>query len=563
MRQLGGSGVFELFIPGLASGTLYKYEIKTRDGSPRTKADPLAFAAERPPATASIVYRSTYSWGDGRWMDSRPTYDPLRSPISIYEVHLGSWMRVPEQDHRSLTYREIAPKLVEHVKRLGFTHIELLPIAEHPYDRSWGYQVTGYYAPTSRYGAPDDFRHFVDLCHQHGIGVILDWVPAHFPKDDHALRRFDGTALYEHEDPRRGEHPDWGTLVFNYGRKEVRSFLLADALYWLDEFHIDGLRVDAVASMLYRDYSRGEGQWVPNERGGREDSEAISLLQAVNEAVRADFPGRFTVAEESTAWPGVTRAVQYGGLGFTFKWNMGWMHDTLGYFSKDPVHRRFHHNEITFAMLYENTERFTVPLSHDEVVHGKGSLLSKMPGDEWQRFANLRLLLGYQFTRPGKKLLFMGTELAPWNEWQSDGSLDWHLAEQPLRAGLRHYLTHLSRLYRENNALWKWDHEPAGFTWIDCEDRENSVLAYLRSSGGQFCVVVLNMTPVPRNDYRVGALVSGEYRVLLSSDNARYGGSGLDTPSSWRTDPIPFHNLPQSVSLRLPPLAALILAPVS
>jgi 1,4-alpha-glucan branching enzyme len=388
-------------------------------------------------------------------------------------------------------------------------------------------------------------------------------VPAHFPKDDHALRRFDGTALFEHEDPRRGEHPDWGTLVFNHGRSEVRNFLMANALYWLDEFHIDGLRVDAVASMLYRDYSRRDAEWIPNDRGGREDFEAISFLQSMNEAVRTQYPGRFTIAEESTAWPGVTRKIADGGLGFTFKWNMGWMHDTLGYFAKDPIHRRFHHNEITFAMLYEYCERFIMPLSHDEVVHGKGSLLSKMPGDEWQRFANLRLLLAYQFTRPGKKLLFMGTELAPWNEWNADASLDWHLAGDHRRTGLSEFMADLGALYRANSALWKWDHEPAGFTWINSDDSDNSVLAYIRSSGEQFLIVVLNMTPVPRDAYRIGALVSGLYKVLFSSDDQRYRGSGLALPETLQTDPIPYHGLPQSLSLNLPPLAAVVLAPTT
>ncbi len=561
MRQLGSSGIFELFIPGLAWGAVYKYEIKTQDGGLRLKADPFAFSAERPPATASRVYSSEYSWTDGEWMRSRRENEPLRSPMSVYEVHLGSWMRVPEDGHRSLTYREIAPKLAEHVKQLGFTHVELMPVAEHPYDRSWGYQVTGYYAPTSRYGTPDDFRFLVDTCHGHGIGVILDWVPAHFPRDDHALRRFDGTALYEHEDPRRGEHPDWGTLVFNYGRKEVRNFLLANALYWLDEYHIDGLRVDAVASMLYRDYSRREGQWVPNEYGGRDDFDAISFLQAMNEAVQSEHRGCFTVAEESTAWPGVTRAVRDGGLGFTFKWNMGWMHDTLGYFAKEPVHRKFHHDELTFAMLYEYCERFIMPLSHDEIVHGKGALLAKMPGDEWRKFANLRLLLAYQFTRPGKKLLFMGTELAPWDEWNAQSSLDWHLAGESLRQGLFRFMQDLGHFYRDHSALWKWDHEPAGFTWIACADRESSVLAYLRSSGNEALIVVLNMTPVSRENYRVGALVSGDYVVLLSSDDVRYGGGGLPAQVRRHTDALPYHGFPQSLSLQLPPLAAMVLAP--
>ena len=563
MRQMGSSGVFELFIPGVGPGLLYKYEIKTQDGDLRLKADPFAFAAEGPPGTASRVVASTYPWDDAPWMSARATYDPTRAPMAIYEVHLGSWRRVPEEGGRPLGYREIAPKLVDHVKRFGFTHIELLPVAEHPYGRSWGYQITGYYAPTASYGTPDDFRYLVDLFHRNGIGVILDWVPAHFPKDDHALRLFDGSACFEHDDPHRGEHPDWGTLIFNYGRKEVRNFLIANALYWLDEFHIDGLRVDAVASMLYRDYSRKDGEWTPNRYGGREDLDAVDFLRAMNEAVRTEYPGRFTIAEESTAWSGVTRPAHEGGLGFTFKWNMGWMHDTLGYFAKDPVHRRHHHNELTFAMLYEHTERFIMPLSHDEVVHGKGSLIGKMPGDEWQKFANLRLLLSYQFTRPGKKLLFMGTELAPWGEWNHEVSLDWHLADEPYRAGLARYLEALGRLYRENRCLWQCDPDPGGFSWIDCNDRDNSVVSYVRRFGDEFIITVLNLTPVPRYDYRIGAPIAGSYRELLSSDQAIFSGSGFETLQASRTERIPCHGYECSLSLHLPPLAALILTPAS
>jgi len=561
MRQMGSSGVFELFIPGVGPGMLYKYEIKTQDGDLRLKADPFAFAAEGPPGTASRVVASTYVWNDAPWMSARATYDPTRAPMSIYEVHLGSWMRVPEEKWRPLGYREIAPRLVEHVKRFGFTHIELLPVAEHPYERSWGYQITGYYAPTARYGTPDDFRFFVDLCHRNGIGVILDWVPAHFPKDDHALRLFDGTALYEHGDPRRGEHPDWGTLIFNYGRNEVRNFLIANALYWLDEFHIDGLRVDAVASMLYLDYSRKDGEWLPNRYGGREDTEAVEFLRLMNEAVRTEYPGRFTIAEESTAWAGVTRLVREGGLGFTFKWNMGWMHDTLGYFAKDPIYRRHHHNELTFAMLYEHTERFIMPVSHDEVVHGKRSLLEKMPGDEWQKFANLRLLLAYQFTRPGKKLLFMGTELAPLGEWSHEVSLDWHLAGEPYRAGLARFLEDLGRLYRGTPCLWQADPDWGSFAWIDCEDRENSVVSYVRRCGEGLVIVVLNLTPAPRYEYRIGAPAMGPYGEVLCTDEGKYGGSGFATIPSLQAEPTPLHGYPQSLTLRLPPLGALILAP--
>ncbi len=561
MRSLGGVGVFELFVPGVAPGALYKYEIKTADGHIRLKTDPVALSMEVPPGTAARVFRSSYQWGDDAWMAARPGRDVPREPVAIYEVHLGSWARVPEEWHRPLTYREIGPRLVEHVKRLGFTHIQLLPVAEHPFAGSWGYQVTGYFAPTARYGSPDDFRAFVDHCHLNGIGVILDWVPAHFPKDDFALRRFDGTALYEHEDPRLGEHPDWGTLIFNYGRTEVRNFLLANALYWLREFHVDGLRVDAVASMLYLDYSRKAGEWVPNVHGGRENLEAVDFIRTLNTMVREEAPGCFTVAEESTAWAGVTRPVKDGGLGFTFKWNMGWMHDTLLYFSKNPVHRKYHQDTITFAMLYEYTERFIMPLSHDEVVHGKGALLSKMPGDPWQRFANLRLLLAYQFTRPGKKLLFMGTELAHSREWHHDSSLDWHLAEEPLREAFGRFVQDLGALYRAHACLWRQDHEPEGFRWIDCTDRHNSVLAYARLDGEAHLVVVLNLTPVPRGDYRIGVPRAGGYAEILSSDHPRYGGSQVETLRHVRTEEVPWHGVPHSIRLNLPPLGALILAP--
>jgi 1,4-alpha-glucan branching enzyme len=562
MRQLGRSGVFELFIPGARPDALYKFEIKTREGAIRLKTDPMARAMELPPSTASRVATSEHSWHDGAWMDARRQRpDPTRAPMAIYEVHLGSWARVPEEGGRSLTYREIAPRLAAHARRLGFTHVELMPIAEHPFTGSWGYQVSGYYAPTARYGTPDDFRFFVDYCHQQGLGVILDWVPAHFPKDDFALRRFDGTPLYEHEDPRRGEHPDWGTLVFNYGRNEVRNFLVANALYWLDEFHIDGLRVDAVASMLYLDYSRKPGEWTPNPHGGRENLEAIAFLRQLNETVQIEQPGCFTVAEESTAWPGVTRPASAGGLGFTFKWNMGWMHDTLDYFRQDPVHRRYHHDRITFAMLYEYTERFIMPLSHDEVVHLKGSLLSKMPGDLWQQLANLRLLYTYQFTRPGKKLLFMGSEFAQAREWNHDESLDWHLMEDPSRAGMLRFFEDLGHLYRDATCLWRVDPDPEGFAWIDCNDRDNSVISYERRDGPDHLIVVLNFTPVPREEYRIGAPVPGRYVQRLSSDDPRYGGSQFMTAPAVETEPVPFHGHEQSLRLRLPPLGALVLGP--
>jgi 1,4-alpha-glucan branching enzyme len=561
MRVLGSSGVFELFVPGVAAGALYKFEIKTRERAIRLKTDPMAFSMELPPGCAARVTTSSYHWRDSEWMTARAKREPAREPLAIYEVHLGSFARVPEEGNRALTYREIAPKLVEHVKRLGFTHVQLLPVAEHPFSGSWGYQVTGYYAPTSRYGTPDDFRFFVDHCHQNGIGVILDWVPAHFPRDDFALRRFDGTALYEHEDPRLGEHPDWGTLIFNYGRHEVRNFLIANAIFWLEDFHVDGLRVDAVASMLYLDYSRKEDQWIPNQYGGRENIAAIDFLRTLNDVVHAEHPGCLTIAEESTAWGGVTRSTAEGGLGFSFKWNMGWMNDTLCYFEKDPVHRKWHQDTLTFAMLYEYSERFIMPLSHDEVVHGKRSLFQKMPGDFWQKLANLRLLLAYQWMRPGKKLLFMGSELAPDHEWWYEASLDWHLLGDPARAALVHFVEELGRLYRESPCLWRWDHDPAGFRWIDCHDRSSSVLAFERRDGDAHLVGVFNFTPVPREHYRIGVPTAGSYLRRFSSDDRAFGGSQFWTHDRRDTEPVPWHEREQSIVLRLPPLGALILAP--
>ena len=562
MRSLGATGIYELFVPDVGPGTYYKFEMLTAEGSLRLKADPLAFATEMPPGTASrVVAASDYEWQDGDWMAQRPRRDWHREPMRIYEVHVGSWRRVPEDRNRSLSYRELAAQLVPYVKELGFTHLELLPIAEHPFDGSWGYQVTGYFAPTARFGTPDDFRFFVDACHRAGIGVIVDWVPAHFPKDDFALRRFDGTALYEHDDPRQGEHPDWGTLIFNYGRAEVRNFLVSNALFWLDEYHIDGLRVDAVASMLYLDYSREHGEWIPNRHGGRENLEAVEFLRAVNDAVRSDYPGCFTVAEESTAWPGVTTPVHDGGLGFTFKWNMGWMHDTLGYFAYDPIHRRYHQDQLTFAMLYEHSERFIMPLSHDEVVHGKGSLVAKMPGDDWQKLANLRVLFAYQALRPGKTLLFMGSELGSYREWDHDTSLDWHILEEPSRQGLQRLLGDLGRLYAETPCLFATDPDPSGFVWIDCNDRENSVLAFERRRGDDHIVVVMNLTPVPREDYRVGAPSPGGYVERFSSDAAVYGGSDFSTHGRVDTESVPFHGREQSFRLRLPPLSVVVLSP--
>jgi 1,4-alpha-glucan branching enzyme len=562
MRHLGASGVFELFVPDVAPGALYKYEILTQERMLRVKADPLGLSMERPPGTASRVTRlDTYAWGDGEWMAVRLDRPVRREPMLVYEAHLGSWARVEEEGNRWLTYREVAPRLAQHLRRLSFTHVELLPVMEHPFDGSWGYQVSGYFAPTARFGSPDDFRYFIDTMHRAGIGVILDWVPAHFPKDDFALRRFDGTALYEHADPRKGEQPDWGTLIFNYGRNEVRNFLVANALYWLEEFHVDGLRVDAVASMLYLDYSRKPGEWVPNRFGGRENLEAIDFLRELNAAIAQEQPGCFTVAEESTAFPGVTRPVEQGGLGFTFKWNMGWMHDTLRFFARDPMYRRHHQNDLTFSMLYEYSEQFLMPLSHDEVVHAKGSLLRKMAGDTWQKFANLRLLLAYQYTRPGKVLLFMGTELAPDQEWSHDQGLDWRLMDDPIRAGLLRFLEELGSTYRRSDCLWKRDGEPAGFQWIDCSDRDNSVVSYVRRDGERYLIVICNCTPAPRPDYRIGVPDPVDLVCLLSSDDSRFGGSGLEAPRRLTPDGEPAHGFAQSIRFQLPPLSAVILAP--
>ena len=563
MRMLGGSGVWEIFIPDIAAGALYKFEMLTREGAIRIKTDPFAAKMEQAPRTSAIVQlEDSYTWGDGAWIEERRTADPARRPMSIYEVHLGSWARVPEDGNRSLSYREIAPRLVEHVERLGFTHVELLPVMEHPFYGSWGYQVSGYYAPTSRYGTPDDLRYLIDLLHRHRIGVLLDWVPAHFPKDDYALRRFDGTALFEHEDPRLGEHPDWGTLIFNYGRNEVRNFLIANALYWIDEFHVDGLRVDAVASMLYLDYSRKAGEWVTNQHGGRENLDAIAFLKQFNQTILAECPGAMTIAEESTAWPGVTKPVSDGGLGFTFKWNMGWMHDTLEYFTLDPIHRRFHHDKLTFAMLYEYSERFIMPLSHDEVVHLKGSLFDKMPGDEWQKLANLRLLLAYMFTRPGKKLLFMGSELAVPSEWNHDTSLPWHLADEQSRAAFGRYVARLAALYKQEPAFWRNDSTWDGFRWIDVADKENSVLSYERQADDSRAIVVLNLTPIPRERYRIGVPEGGRYECVLSTDDSMWGGTGRGSFDAVQAVDAPYHGLPHSVELSLPPLAAIVLAPI-
>ncbi|MCD6254756.1 MAG: 1,4-alpha-glucan branching protein GlgB [Deltaproteobacteria bacterium] len=560
MRVLGDSGIWEIFIPDLEVGAIYKYEIKTKEGHLRVKTDPFAFFMEMRPKNASIVWDlNRYQWADSDWIEERNRKNHYKGPMNIYEVHLGSWMR--KDGNRWLGYSEIAPKLVKHVKSYGFTHIEIMPIMEHPLDASWGYQVSGYYAPTSRYGTPDDFKTFVDICHQNRIGVILDWTPAHFPKDDYALRLFDGTALYEYMDPRLGEHPDWGTLVFNFGRNEVRNFLIANALFWLDIYHIDGIRADAVASMLYLDYSRKDGEWIPNKYGGNENLEAIDFIRQMNEAVYAKFPGCFTIAEESTAWPGVSRPTYLGGLGFGFKWNMGWMHDTLRYFNKDPIYRKWHHNELTFSMLYAYSENFILPLSHDEVVHGKGSLLSKMPGDRWQKFANLRALLSYMYTHPGKKLLFMGTELAPDSEWDFNSGLDWHLLSDPDRQAFSRFLRDLGNLYLRERCLWQEDTNPIGFSWIDCNDSEHSVFSYIRRAGDDYLVCVLNLTPVPRFGYRIGVPERISYKEIFNSDLACYGGSNLKN-GYIKAEPIPWHSLPFSLSLTLPPLSCLILKPI-
>ena len=560
MRLLGASGVFELFVPGVGAEAIYKFEIRSPSGSLRVKTDPYAFKMEPGPGHASIVQaRGTYEWNDGAWLAQRADADPLREPMLVYEVHLGSWMR--GEHNRLLTYRELAPRLAEHVTRMGFTHVELLPVLEHPFGGSWGYQVGGYFAPTSRHGTPDDFRAFVDTMHEAGIGVLLDWVPAHFPKDDWALRRFDGTACYEHEDPRLGDHPEWGTHIFNYARHEVCNFLLANALFWIEEFHIDGLRVDAVASMLYLDYGREAGQWLRNRFGGRENLEAVSFLKQLNHAVHSLHPGVITVAEESTSWPKVTHPISEGGLGFTLKWNMGWMHDTLDYFKVDPFFRKGAHDKLTFAMMYEYSERFMNPLSHDEVVHLKKSLLEKMPGDAWQRFANLRALIGYSITRPGKTLFFMGTELGSHHEWNHDISLEWHLLGDARRQGLMAFMESLGALYRQHSCFWRRDHEPSGFGWIDVSDKEQSVLSYARYDGSSHAIVVLNLTPVPREAYRLGAPAMGTYHVVLNSDATAFGGSGYAVAETAEAELVPYHGFPQSVTVSLPPLSILVLLP--
>ncbi len=558
MRSLGGSGIWELFIPGLTAGCLYKFEILNRQSNQvLIKTDPYGQQFELRPNTSSVVVQdNTYQWQDQKWMSSRSSHDWLHEPMSIYEVHLGSWKR--DNLDNFLNYRVLAHELVEYVKELGFTHIELMPITEHPLDVSWGYQTTGYFAPTSRHGTPDDFRYFMDTCHQNNIGVILDWVPAHFPKDSFALAGFDGSALYEHEDPRKGEHRDWGTLIYNYGRNEVRNFLLASAVFWMEEFHLDGLRVDAVASMLYLDYSREENDWIPNMYGGNENLEAIAFFKELNTVTHEQFPGTVMMAEESTAWPQVTRPTWVGGLGFSMKWNMGWMNDILAYMSVDPVHRRYHHDQLTFGMLYAFTENFTLPFSHDEVVHGKGSLLNKMPGDEWQRFANLRLLYTLMFTYPGKKLLFMGCEFGQGTQWNSEQSLDWYVLDYPHHKGIQTLIKELNQIYKAQPALFKQDFVYQGFEWIDCHDVEQSVISYRRKGDNQELIVVLNFTPVVRENYRIGVPEAGTYHEVFNSDSRLYDGSNVAN-GEVIADPIPWMNQAHSINLTLPPLSGIIL----
>jgi len=566
MRVRGLSGVWELFIPDLKEGNLYKYEIKTQAGHLYEKADPYGFYNEFRPKTSSVISNlEKFIWDDQDWMTRRVHEDPLKKPISVYEVHLSSWMREPEEDNRFLTYRELAEKLIPYIKDIGFTHIELLPVAEHPLDTSWGYQVTNYYAVTSRHGKPEDFMYFVNECHRQGIGVIIDWVPAHFPRDGFSLAYFDGSFLYEHADPRLGEHKDWGTLIFNYGRNEVKNFLTANAVFWFDKYHIDGIRVDAVASMLYLDYSRNEGEWVPNEYGGRENLAAIEFIKHLNEVIYKEFPGVLTIAEESTAWPGVSHPTYLGGLGFNLKWNMGWMNDMLTYMSKEAIHRKYHHNMITFALIYAFHENFMLVLSHDEVVHGKRSLLDKMPGDMWQKFANLRALYGFMFGHPGKKLLFMGAEFGQWIEWDSDQSLDWHLLEYDSHRQLQQYVRDLNHLYTSEPALYRHDFNYQSFEWIDFRDSDNSVISFMRRSlenEKDTLVFVCNFTSVPRQGYRIGAPMPGYYRELINSDSAFYGGSNMGNANGGGiAEPTPWQGQPYSLNLTLPPLSTLILKP--
>jgi 1,4-alpha-glucan branching enzyme len=556
MRSRGRSGVWELFIPGLQQHDRYKYELRTHHGQCLLKADPYAQAMEMRPRTASIVYASQYQWHDSDWLTARRSYDWQHAPLSMYEVHLGSWQR--SDDNRFLNYREIAHRLVDYVLWMGYSHINLLPVSEHPLDESWGYQTSAYYAPTRRFGDPDDFRYFVDHCHQHGIGVFIDWVPAHFPKDEFALARFDGTALYEHEDPRQGEHREWGTYVFNYGRNEVRNFLIANALYWVREFHLDGLRVDAVASMLYLDYARNDDDWIPNIYGGNENIDAISFIKTLNEEVHGQFPGAVLMAEESTSWSMVSRPVWMGGLGFTMKWNMGWMNDTLSYFAREPIYRSYNQNQLTFSQMYAYYENFILPLSHDEVVHLKKSLLSKMPGDDWQKRANLRLLLAYQMLSPGKKLLFMGGEFGQWDEWNVGQALDWSLCDQPGHRGIQLLARDLNMLYRQQAALHKYEFDSCGFEWIDCHDCQQSVLVFIRQADGEQLVCAFNFTPVVRAGYRIGLLCGGYYREVFNSDANVYGGSDCGNGGGLATEEISWMGRPVSAQVTLPPLAVVV-----
>jgi len=560
LRAKGSSGIWEGFIPGLGQWANYKYHVVSKYGDYRVdKADPFAVHQETPPRTGSIVTTLDYSWGDQDWMAARQRRNARDAPISVYEMHLGSWMRLPEEGNRSLNYRELAPRLLAHLQRMGFTHVQFLPVMEHPFYGSWGYQTTGYFAPTSRYGTPQDFMYLIDQLHQHDIGVFLDWVPSHFPTDEHGLAYFDGSHLYEHADPQKGYHPDWHSYIFNFGRHEVRSFLLSSACYWLDQYHADGIRVDAVASMLYLDYSRKAGEWIPNQYGGRENLEAIDFLRHFNQAVYQGFPDVQTIAEESTDWPMVSRPAYVGGLGFGMKWDMGWMHDTLQYMSLDPVHRKYHHNQLTFRQIYAFSENFMLPLSHDEVVHGKGSLLGKMPGDDWQKFANLRLLYGYMYAQPGKKLLFMGAELAQWSEWDHEASLQWHLADYDRHDEIRRWVDELNWFYRREPALHELDLDPAGFAWIDANDAENSALSFIRkgTSTKDIILALCNFTPVPRQNYRVGVPRGGYWQEVMNSDAREYGGSGQGNIGGVDATPVPLHGHNQSLTITLPPLSVL------
>jgi 1,4-alpha-glucan branching enzyme len=557
MRRRVEGGIWEIFIPGIGEGAHYKYEVRDAFSQNVLKSDPFGFFGQHGIQTASLVFNlDRFAWSDQAWLEARDRKQWIREPVSIYEVHLGSWARVPEEKDRYLSYLELADRLIPYVKEMGYTHVELLPVAEHPFDGSWGYQVTGYYAPTSRFGNPDEFRHFVDQCHAHGIGVIVDWVPGHFPKDQHGLAQFDGTRLFEHADPRKGEHRDWGTLIFNYGRNEVRNFLVANGLYWLDKFHIDGLRVDAVASMLYLDYSRKAGEWLPNAFGGRENLEAVDFLKRFNEVCYQRFPGVMTIAEESTSWPGVSRPTYLGGLGFGFKWNMGWMHDCLNYMSREPIFRKYHQSDATFSLVYAFHEHFVLVLSHDEVVHGKGSLINKMPGDPWQKFANLRMFYSWMYAHPGKKLLFMGCEFGQWHEWNHDASLDWHLADQPLHGGLRRLVQHLNHFYKTEPALCEQDQSYEGFEWIDFHDSDHCVIAFMRkATAGAPIVFVINATPVPRQAYRVGVPGEGWYEEILNSDADAYGGSNVGNYGGMHAEPISWQGQSHSLAITLPPLA--------